>query len=109
MARSQQNQASGARPAEPREKRAPAKSRSLQVRLALLVVATTSPALLLLGFLAFYAADRAVNKVIEDRGFRMAEWLDDTFGPLDLRGDTGPLQTEIERLTKTRSGVRDII
>ncbi len=109
MARSQQNQASGARPAEPREKRAPAKSRSLQVRLALLVVATTSPALLLLGFLAFYAADRAVAKVIEDRGFRMAEWLQDTFEPLDLRGDMGPLQLEIERLTKTRSGVRDVI
>ncbi len=111
MARAQQTNQSGvARPAEGREKRgsSPARTRSLQVRLALLVVIITSPALLLLGFLSLYAADRAVGRVLDDRGYRAAEWLDDTFGPLDLKGDPAPLQREIERLTRVRSGVREI-
>jgi signal transduction histidine kinase len=86
----------------------PAKTRSLQVRLALLVTFITSPALLLLGFLSLLAADRAVSRTLEDRGQRVAELLDDTFANMELRGDPGPIQREIERLTRVRSGVRDV-
>ena len=86
----------------------PAKTRSLQVRLALLVVFITSPALLLLGFLSLYAADRAVGRTLDDRGLRVAEMLDDTFANMELRGDPAPIQREIERLTRVRSGVRDV-
>jgi signal transduction histidine kinase len=108
VARTTQVNQSGTRPAERRENpRAPAKTRSLQVRLALLVVMITSPALLLLGFLSLYAADRDVEHVLQDRGERAAEWLDDTFGHLDLR-NAALVQGEIDRLTRVRSGIRDI-
>ena len=100
--------ASGTRPAERREPRvgASAKTRSLQVRLALLVVFITSPILLLVGFLSLYSATQALDREREDRGLRAAEWLDDALGP--LIDDTPRLQSEVDRFTRVRSGVSDI-
>jgi signal transduction histidine kinase len=97
------------RPAERRESRAgaSAKTRSLQVRLALLVVFIASPVLILVGFLSLYAADRALEHEREDRGVRIAQWLDDAFAPISLL-DPPALRSEIDRFTHVRSGVSDI-
>ncbi|MBI3723430.1 HAMP domain-containing protein [bacterium] len=99
--------ASGVRPAELRESR-PERTRTLQFRLSLLVVAITSPALFFFALLSLYTGERASVREVEDRGNRAGEWLDDIFGQSDLTNREA-LRTEIDRLTRARTIYRDIV